>query len=64
MTNLALMLSPDLTDAQIKLARKHGTPAEFAVACWYACPAEISADEAEAAIAKYQREWDKAGKLK
>ena len=42
------------------LAKQHGTPAEFAVACYEAVPAFVSMDEAAAAIAKYNREWDAA----
>jgi len=42
---------------QKKLRRKHGTPAEFAVACYKAVPDFIGMDEARAAVDKYSREW-------
>lgn len=46
-----------LTPGQRKLKEKHGTPAEFAKACYEAVPGFISMDEAEAAIKKYNAEW-------
>lgn len=45
--------------SQSDLRRAHGTPKEFAAAV-YRAVGEISLDEAEAAISKYQREWDEA----
>ncbi len=42
-----------------ELYKKHGTPAEFARAV-YSAIGEISVAEAEAAIAKYEKEWDEA----
>jgi len=49
-----------LTKAQNDLAKKHGTPAEFATACYRAVPGEISMDEAAEAVQKYNREWSQA----
>lgn len=51
---------PGLSKKQKALARKHGTPAEFAVACYECCPGIISMNEAAAAISKYNREWRNA----
>lgn len=51
---------PALSKQQRVLAKKHGTPAEFAVAVYKAVPGDISMDEARLAVAKYQREWDDA----
>lgn len=50
-----------MTKAQKDLARKHGTPAEFAQACYTAVPGFISMDEAATAIRKYNAEWNVAG---
>jgi len=50
------------TGKQVALAKKHGTPAEFAVAVYKCVPGDISMDEARAAIEKYNTEWDAAGK--
>jgi hypothetical protein len=50
-----------MTAQQRKLAKKHGTPAEFAVAVYKCVPGDISMDEARAAVEKYNREWDTAG---
>ncbi len=44
------------TPGQKALARKHGTPRQFASAVINAV-GEISIDEAEAAIAQYLAEW-------
>lgn len=52
-------LGSALTPGQRRLRKKHGTPAEFAVAC-YRAVGEVSMDEANVAIAKYQKEWDAA----
>lgn len=48
-----------LTKGQLVLMRKHGTPSEFAMAC-YDCVGEISMDEAASAIRKYNEEWSVA----
>lgn len=50
-----------MTSKQKALAKKHGTPAEFAKACYEAVPGDISMDEARAAVDKYTREWTEAG---
>lgn len=49
-----------LSKRQLALAEKHGTPAQFASACYDAVPGYISMDEASAAIAKYNIEWANA----
>jgi hypothetical protein len=46
---------------QKALAKKHGSPAEFAKACYECVPGDISMDEARAAIEKYNQEWVEAG---
>lgn len=51
-----------MTRAQRVLAKKHGTPAEFEVACYKAVPGMVSMDEAKAAIARYEEQWVGAGK--
>lgn len=51
-----------LSKAQKALAKRHGTPAEFAKACYECVPGDISMDEARAAIDKYNREWAEASK--
>lgn len=51
-----------LSGAQEALAKKHGTPAEFAEACYKAVPYDVSMDEARAAVDRYQKEWDAAYK--
>jgi len=51
-----------LTPKQRKLVKKHGTPAEFAQAVYKCVPGDISMDEAQAAVGKYNREWLAAGK--
>lgn len=53
-----------LTPQQRKLAKKHGTPAEFAQAVYKCVPGDISMDEARTAIEKYGKEWKAAGKRK
>lgn len=45
------------TPGQRALALTHGTPAEFAIACYQCVPGEISMDEAEIAAQKYRREF-------
>lgn len=59
--NAALLNLLCTTPAQVELAEKHGTPVEFGVAVWSACPGDISVDEALTACEKYQKEWDAAG---
>ena len=56
------MLNPlqSCTPGQRKLAKAHGTPAEFARGCYEAVPDFISMDEARRAIEKYNREWSEA----
>lgn len=57
-------MAADLTPDQQELERKHGTPAQFAAACYKAVPSFISMDEARQAINKYNRDWNQAGKRK
>lgn len=45
---------------QKALAKKHGNPAEFAKACYAACPEFVSMDEAAVAVAKYNQEWNQS----
>ena len=52
--------SPPMTEAQRLLAAAHGTPAEFARACYAAVPGFVSMSEAAAAVRKYNAEWDAA----
>lgn len=52
-----------LSREQRRLRKKHGTPAEFATACYAACPGYISMDEARIAIEKYNRQWNAAALL-
>ena len=56
-SNLQRVQAISLTPKQRKLAKKHGTPAEFAQAVYKCVPGDISMDEAQAAVAKYNREW-------
>jgi len=49
-----------LSMGQKKLKSKHGTPAEFASSVYQCVPWEISMDEAEAAVRKYNQEWTAA----
>jgi hypothetical protein len=53
----AITMSPK----QKRLAAKHGTPAEFAKACYDTVPEFCSMDEARIAIEKYNKEWSNAG---
>jgi hypothetical protein len=53
-----------LTPKQRELAKKHGTPAQFAVSVYKTVPEFCSMDEAHAAITKYSREWKLAGAKK
>jgi len=52
--------SDGLTRGQRALKEAHGSPEAFADAIWRACPSFISADEANAAIAKYRDKWEAA----
>ncbi len=54
-------ISFELSDKQKELKEKHGTPDEFAIACFKAVPDFISVNEAYAGIEKYNNEWIKAG---
>jgi len=49
-----------LSKKQLRLKIKHGSPAEFARACYECVPGDISMDEARAAIEKYNSEWEAA----
>lgn len=60
MTNIELLDNEPLTDAQVRLKRKHGTPKQFADAVFNAV-GDISIAEARAAIDKYNKEWFEAG---
>ncbi len=51
----------ELSDQQKKLKEEHGSPEEFAKACYKAIPEFISRNEAEIAIQKYDYEWIEAG---
>ena len=42
---------------QAELTKKHGTPPEFAVACYQAVPAFMSMAEARDAVDAYAKEW-------
>lgn len=53
------IVSP-FTLAQQVLRKKHGTPAQFAAACYENVPGFISMEEARSAIDKYNREWSEA----
>jgi hypothetical protein len=50
-----------MTADQRRLANKHGTPAEFAVAVYKCVPGDISMAEARAAVNEYNVEWAEAG---
>lgn len=63
-SSLQQFVISQLTRKQRKLRRRHGTPAEFAVGVYKAVPSDISMDEARVAVAKYQLEWDSAGRVK
>lgn len=60
-SNLQRIQKLSMTPAQRKLAKKHGTPAEFAQAVYKCVPGDISMDEARAAVEKYNGEWATAG---
>jgi len=57
---LKKLIEAEFTPGQRKLVKKSGTPADFALAVYAACPNEISMDEAETAIQKYRREFNAA----
>ena len=46
-----------LSEEQKQMLEKHGTPADFAVACYRAVPDFISMDEAKHAVDEYTAEW-------
>ncbi len=48
------------TKGQLRLMKKHGTPAAFAVACFECVPGWISMQEAIDAVREYLQEWSKA----
>lgn len=56
-SKLKRLIEKEFTKGQRRLAKKHGTPAEFAIACYQCVPGDISMDEAEAAAQKYRREF-------
>lgn len=51
------LVMQQFTPGQRALVKKHGTPADFAIACYLCVPSDISMDEAEAAAQKYRREF-------
>jgi len=52
-----------MTEQQLKLVEKHGTPEQFEEAVWNAYDTLfITEMEATTAIDHYKREWKKAGK--
>lgn len=53
-------MKPTWSHEQRRLVKAHGTPAEFANACYDCVPSFISMTEARTAVEKYQREWDSA----
>ena len=59
-SNLQRVHEISLTPAQRKLAKKHGTPAEFAVAVYKCVPGDISMAEAKKAIDAYTEDWTAA----
>jgi len=59
--NMTRRILPELTRKQRQLAKKHGTPAEFAVAVYKSVPGDLSMDEAREAVEKYNAEWASAG---
>ena len=50
-----------LTPKQKRLAKKHGNPVEFELACYKAVPAFISSQECYSAVEAYKEEWRRAG---
>ena len=57
------LITEELTPEQLKLLNNHGTPSEFAISCIRAFyTLMITEEEAVAAIAKYNREWEEAGR--
>jgi hypothetical protein len=63
MTNIDLLDNEPLTEKQMQLKKKHGTPKEFADAVFNAV-GDISVAEAREAIDKYNAEWFTAGAAK
>lgn len=53
-------LEAAFTTGQKILAKKHGTPAEFAAAVYKTVPEFLSMDEARKAIEDYNRDWENA----
>lgn len=50
-----------MSEQQKQMAKDHGTPAQFEAAAWSAwAQLFIETDEARAAIAKYNAEWEAA----
>ena len=47
-----------IDERRMVLVKKHGTPTEFAKACYKAVPGFISVKEADEAIQKYEKEWN------
>jgi hypothetical protein len=62
-SNLQHIQMAGLTRKQRKLAKRHGTPAEFAVAVYQAVPGDLSMDEARRSIDKYNLQWKEAGRV-
>ncbi len=62
-SRLTLETEKMFTTGQKLLQAKHGTPAEFAKACYECVPSDISMDEANAAIEKYNKEWHDARRI-
>jgi hypothetical protein len=54
------MIKIKMSQKQSELAKKHGTPAEFAQAVYKAVPGFISMDEARESIERYNQEWSDA----
>lgn len=52
-----------MTKKQKELKKKHGTPEDFRLACYRAyINLEINGGEYERGVAKYEKEWEEAGK--
>lgn len=58
--SLERVVMRQFTAGQRALIKKHGTPADFALAVYACCPSDISMDEAKAAVRNYRREFDAA----
>lgn len=50
-----------LRTTRAELTKKHGTPPEFAAACYRAVPEFLSMDEARDAVDRYAKEWFECG---